>query len=149
MKPTVLWLTVFLALAPALASGVEVTSVHPEVTVSESPVTLIGGPFEAGVRVMLGEVLIEPRILNSRQLVFMVPQLAPGAYALSLVDETAHFEQVFELQVVLPAPMIEALSPESIDECYDPMQHEVTLRGATCNRRRACCLTTWSLLRSG
>ena len=122
-------LAVLLILVPSGVRGLEVASVYPEVATPEAAVTLIGGPFEQGTQVMLGETLVEPRILSPRQLVFLVPELVPGAYALSLIDGTNHSEQVFQLQVVLPPPEINSLQPESIDECYDRSQHEVTLEG--------------------
>lgn len=122
-------LSALLIMAPCGAWGLEVASVYPEMATPEAPVTVIGGPFEQGVQVMLGDTRVEPRILSSRQLVFLVPALEPGAYALSLIDEQRHSDQVFQLQVILPAPEIEVLTPQSIDECYDQTQHEVTLQG--------------------
>jgi len=109
--------------------ALEISSVYPEVAVIETPVTLIGGPFTAKMRVLLGEELIEPRLLSPRQLVFVVPAIEPGVYALSLVDEMRHSEEVLKLQVVFPPPEIVALEPETLDECYDLSQHEVVLRG--------------------
>jgi len=122
-------LVLVLLLLPLPLVGYEPVSVHPETAAVGTPVTLIGGPFSPDTRVQLGEERIVPRLVNARQLVFLVPALEPGAYALSLVEGDRPAEQVFRLQVVFPPPQIVALTPETIDECSDTTEHLVSVKG--------------------
>jgi len=122
-------LGVLLAVMPFRVAGYEVVSVYPERAEVATPVTLIGGPFAPDTRVVIGEVSVAPSLLGARQLVFVVPDLEPGAYALSLLSGNQPAEQVFQLQIVQPSPQVVSLTPEMIDECSDSAQRLVVVQG--------------------
>ena len=66
-------------LNPGAVSGLEVTSIHPEVAFVGSPVTIIGGPFSEQVRVSLADQQVRPLLVSDKQLMFTVPPLPVGA----------------------------------------------------------------------
>ena len=122
---------VFLAsfLVPTLSAAVEITSVYPDPAIIGSPVTIIGGPFDPTIRVLIGGREIEPNLVDERQLVFVVPQLEAGEQALYLVGDSQTSAQTLSLLVVLPPPQISALEPSNVDECSTQEQRMISLRG--------------------
>lgn len=129
MFRTWLLLLAILAVFSVDSAAFEVVAVYPEQVVAGEQVTVLGGPFEAGMEVLLGGVKIVPEIRDPRHLVMVTPPLEPGVYPLTLVDTQRNVERVFRLQVVLPPPEIVALEPSRIDECYDRGEHMIALRG--------------------
>ena len=111
------------------AFAVEIASVYPDVAFSGSPVTIIGGPFGDAVVVDLAGRQIPARRVSSRQLVFLVPELAVGEYPLFLRDGKTVSRQTFSLRIELPPPVISSLSPQSLDECALPENRQVVIRG--------------------
>ncbi len=111
------------------AFAVEIASVYPDVAFAGSPVTIIGGPFGDAVVVDLAGRQIPARRVSSRQLVFLVPELSVGEYALFLRDGKTVSRQTFSLRIELPPPVISSLSPQSLDECALPENRQVVIRG--------------------
>jgi len=124
--PMLLWL---LLLAPLSAFAVEISSVYPKVATVGTPVTVIGGPFGQEVRIDLGGRELRPQSIGPRQLVFIIPQLPVGDYALFLREGTQTSQQTFSLRIELPPPAITTLAPDHLDECSTPEQRQVSLRG--------------------
>jgi len=122
-------LLVFAGALPFTCGAFEVVAVFPDTVSADEQVTVLGGPFDAQVKVLLGGVEITPEIRDPRHLVFQAPSLEPGLYALSVIDRQRNVEQIFKIQVVMPAPVIESLSPSEIDECYDSGEHAILLDG--------------------
>ncbi len=116
-----------LLLTPALAAPPAITSVRPSTVSIGSAVTVTGASFTARTRVVLGETEIAPGIAGAGQLVFTVPAVAPGEYALFLRDQTETSQQSFILRVVEPTPRIVSLSPTNIDACSTEADRRVNV----------------------
>ncbi len=112
-----LLLIVWLAFWPC-AAGAVVTGIAPAAAAPGIPVTVIGGPFDQGTRVTLGDREIIPETIAPHQLTFTVPSLAEGEYAFSLRGTgSSSVSQAFIFRVVETTPRIDALSPASLDAC--------------------------------
>ncbi len=129
MKRLAVALLASLVLAPAAVLGLELTSVYPATVTAGSAVTVVGGPFDQDTRVVVGETVLAPRRTGSRQLVFVVPPLEAGEYALYLTRGEESSKATFSLRIALPAPQIESLEPTNIDECSTVDQRTVYLQG--------------------
>lgn len=128
MKPILLTIAFFMITAQPLFA-LEITSVYPQVASVGTPVTIIGGPFSQDLRVDLGGRQIAPQSVSSRQLVFIVPQLETGEYALFLHGTAQTTSNTASLRVELPPPAITEISPAILDECRNDAQTPVLLRG--------------------
>lgn len=129
MKRKIFVAMVFLLLCPVGILGLDAVTFYPDVVSRDTPVTIIGGPFDAEVMIRFGDRLIAPRRVGDRQLVFVVPDVEPGAYAFSLVEATRESTPTLALQVVLPPPVIHAITPQRINECYEQGERDVVLLG--------------------
>lgn len=121
--------SLFLALCPLRLAAQEIASVTPATVTVGSVVTVTGGPFAPDVRILLGEREIVPSRPDERQLVFTVPPLAGGEYALMLKTAERISPSPFSLRVVEPEPRIVAVSPANIDECSTTAERRVTVSG--------------------
>ncbi len=124
-----LLLLAVLLLWPTRAPALEISAIYPQTASSGTPVTLIGGPFDADVLVNLAGQDIRPRSLGSRQLIFIVPSLPAGEYALYLHSGGESSPQTYSLRIELPAPEILSLEPAIIDQCSAREQRQVRLQG--------------------
>jgi hypothetical protein len=120
---------VCLSLFPLSGMALEITGVSPGVVSSGSAVTVIGGPFSKDVKVLLGERQITPSAVEERQLVFTVPPLETGEYALFLKQEGQASPQTFTLRIVEPTPRIDSLSPTNIDVCSTEDERRIVVAG--------------------
>jgi hypothetical protein len=118
-----------LILTPSLSVGLEMSSVHPESASAGESVTIIGKPFTPSTRVVIGGHEVVPRLVDERQLVFIVPQLNAGNYALYLLAGQQTSGQTISLNISLPSPQINSLKPSNIDECFTEEERIVTLNG--------------------
>jgi hypothetical protein len=121
-----LWLCLLL---PNPLAALEITSVSPATVSSGTAVTVIGGPFGKGVKIILGDRQIAPTPVGERQLIFTVPSLGEGEYALFLQEDEQTSQQIFTLKVVEPTPWISALNPSNVDICSTGAARRVLVEG--------------------
>ncbi len=129
MKSLAVALLVSLLLAPTAVLALEIVSVYPVTATAGAAVTVVGGPFDENTRVVVGEVEVAPRRAGTRQLVFIVPPLEAGEYALYLTRGEESSKATYSLRIVLPAPKILSLDPTNIDECSTVGQRTVFVQG--------------------
>ena len=114
---------------PLPVGAIEITAVYPQTVFAGTPVTVIGGPFSAEVKVNLGNRQLVPNSVGPRQLVFVTPQLPVGEYALFLQDGEETSRRTFSLRLEVPPPVITEISPDHLDECPMPERGPIILRG--------------------
>jgi hypothetical protein len=112
-----LLLTFCLILLPGAADAADVTGLVPAVAAPGTPVTVMGGPFDEGTRIALGDREIIPGTVAPHRLTFTVPALAEGEYAFSLKGTGAGTAPAFIFRVIEAVPRIESLAPTSLDAC--------------------------------
>ncbi|BCR05471.1 hypothetical protein DESUT3_25400 [Desulfuromonas versatilis] len=127
MRTLITLLLLGLFLQPAFAAPPTLTSVRPTTVSAAGAVTITGGPFTTGTRVVLGDREIVPGQGGPGQLVFSVPPMEPGEYALFLRDGEEFSQQSFTLRVVEPTPRILSLSPSNIDACSSEAERRVSV----------------------
>jgi hypothetical protein len=121
--------TFFLLTICPLSAAEEIVSVIPSAAAVGTAVTVTGGPFAPDVHILVGEREIVPSRPDARQLVFAVPPLASGDYALLLKSTGRVLQTPFSLRVVEAEPRIAAVSPASIDECSTANERRITVFG--------------------
>ena len=130
MKSSFSSLFLALLLVPTLSAALEITSIYPDPAIVGSAVTVIGGPFDSSIRVMINGREVIPNQIDERQLIFVLPEMNAGEYALYLITDQQQAEQTISLRVTLPPPRISSLDPSNIDECSTQEQRVILLRGA-------------------
>ncbi len=121
-------LAVLLAGTPALA--LEITSVAPARATPGTQVVLTGGIFSPQSRIYLGEQFVPPVQLLPRQLAFIVPELPPGSYSLTVQDDVDSAAQSFTFEVLVSRPQIAGVEPDNLDVCADEVERLVRVRGS-------------------
>lgn len=101
----------------AVAAPPQITSITPSAAAVGSSIVLTGGPFDATVRIILGEKTIAPEEWSATRLRFTVPELPAGEYVLILRHGTVEFGQRHTLRLTLPPPVITGLEPQRFDRC--------------------------------
>jgi IPT/TIG domain len=111
--------------------AVQITSLSPDSASPGTEVAVTGGPFGAGIRVLIGEAEVTPQTLEGRRLTFVLPDLPPGQYLLRLAEADVVSPHPLLFQVVTPQPQISAISPAEYDQCLTdpPPRIEVTGKG--------------------
>lgn len=110
--------------------GLELTAVSPSTAYPGTSVILAGGPFVAGVTVLVGDLRVSANSIASRRLSFTVPTLAAGEYVLAVEQAGERSRGPFILRVVLPPPRIRSLEPAVLDTCGSYENRAVTVNGS-------------------
>lgn len=118
-----------IALSVTSAFALEITSVAPAQATPGTLVVLTGGLFSEHSRIYLGEKFIPLVQRSSRQLEFLVPDLPPGDYSLTVQDDVSSVLQPFNFEVVAPRPQISAVEPDNLDVCADTAERLVRVTG--------------------
>ncbi|HEX9873884.1 MAG TPA: IPT/TIG domain-containing protein [Deferrimonas sp.] len=131
MRPVlpILLLLLFFFPLPGTGAALEITALTPAAASTGEAVAVSGGPFNESARVILGEVEIVPDKSAPRTLLFTVPSLPPGDYALAVRQQDKLYPSPFILHLREPTPEIAALNPANLDECADEAEHRVTVDG--------------------
>lgn len=124
-----LWPFFVMALFPPVLSALEISSVSPRNVSAGDSVTVAGGPFTPRTLVLLGNQTIEPTSLSEGRLIFTVPSLEDGEYALQVRDDRQTSPSSFVLRITAPDPRIDSLSPSNIDVCSTQEEREVIVQG--------------------
>lgn len=118
-----------LLLSPPLSWGVEITSIVPAAAPPGTTVTITGGPFRPGSRLLFGPQNVPPGAETEKRLTFTVPLLPEGDYTLSLADPDGRRTPVTLFRVLETVPRIDALSPAFFDSCSIQQGYTVVLTG--------------------
>lgn len=118
-----------LTLIPATLQALEITSVSPGLVSPGDAVTVAGGPFTLEARVVLGNRAIQPTAVSEGRLIFTVPPLEEGEYALQVRDGGEISPQSFVLRIAAADPLIDSLIPSNIDVCASEGEREVAVNG--------------------
>lgn len=129
MRYALVIFSLFFALFTLPLAAQEIVSVTPAVVTVGTVVTVSGGPFTPDMRIVVGEREILPSRPGERQMVFTVPPLMSGDYAVMLKTDGQVFRSPFSLHVVEPEPRIVAVSPGNIDECATAAERRITVSG--------------------
>lgn len=116
-------------LRPVSPAAQEIVSVIPSTAAVGTAMTVTGGPFDPDVRILVGEREVVPDRPDGRQLVFTVPPLASGDYALMLKSGGRVSPSLFSVRVVEAEPRIIAVHPGTIDECSAAPERKITVSG--------------------
>lgn len=118
-------------LTPLSLPAQEIASITPDTVPAGAQVTITGGPFPGDTRIILGNQTITPSQSTEQRLVFTVPLLDNGDYAVALITGGRLLSSRFTLRLVDPEPRIESVSPANIDECSTPAERRITVTGSS------------------
>lgn len=121
--------SLFLALGPLSLEAQEIVSVIPSIVTAGTTVTVSGGPFAPDVRIVVGALEVVPSRPGAQQMVFVVPPLESGEYALMLKSDGRVSPSPFSLLVIEAEPRITAVSPGSIEECSSAIERRIAVIG--------------------
>jgi hypothetical protein len=114
---------------PPGTAAIEIVSISPSTAAIGSQVSVTGGPFEDGLRVLIGDLEVRPSMVAERQLAFEVPALPAGDYLLSLKRGEQATARPFLLRIVDPQPVILNLEPARVDLCSSGDQRRILVHG--------------------
>ncbi|TYO99671.1 IPT/TIG domain-containing protein [Geothermobacter ehrlichii] len=129
MRPFLFLLFAWLMLLPGNVSALDITSVAPNQGEPGTLVTVSGGPFTEDTRVFLGDRQVPVRDLGPRILHFLLPELPPGDYALSLEDGSEKTGQSRFVEILEPTPVITEITPRNVDACGTSADQTIRVRG--------------------
>jgi hypothetical protein len=129
MRHFLIIFSLIFAIYPLPLTAQEIVSVTPAIVTVGTTVTVSGGPFTPDMRIVVGEREIIPSRLGERQMVFTVPPLESGEYAVMLKTDGQVLPSPFALHVVEPEPRIHVISPANIDECATVAERRITVSG--------------------
>jgi len=114
---------------PPGAAAFEIVSISPSTAAIGSRVSVTGGPFEEGIRVLVGDLEVRPAVVAERKLAFDVPVLPAGDYLLALKSGDRITARALILKVVDPQPVILSLEPLRVDLCSSAEDRRITVNG--------------------
>jgi hypothetical protein len=125
-----LWATLMLLiLAAPQSQALDITSLAPNRGTPGTLVAIDGGPFSPQAQAVIGEQYTTPRVVFENHLEFLVPNLPPGNYLLTVQDNTAVARQSFQFEVMAPTPEVSSLSPRMLDICSGDSQNQILVNG--------------------
>lgn len=116
--------------APAAAAAPAILSIIPSQAEPGGKVMMFGSGFGTQASAYLGSVEIPARVVDGRQVEFVIPQqLDPGLYALYLKRSDGAVSRPYNFTILPLRPVLNGLSPEVISSCAQGADREVTARG--------------------
>jgi len=129
MKQT-LWATLMvLFLSTAQSHALDITALAPNRGTPGTLVAIDGGPFSPQAQPVIGEQYVSPRVVFENHLEFLVPNLPPGNYLLTVQDATTVARQSFQFEVMAPTPEVSSLIPRTLDICSGDSQNQIQVNG--------------------
>ncbi|WP_224983454.1 IPT/TIG domain-containing protein [Geomonas agri] len=107
-----------------------VLSILPAQGEPGTTVTLNGTGFTSTTTVMLGSKELPAQIVGGRVMTFELPELPPGAYALTLKREDGAATRPFNFVLQAQKPVASSLTPDTITICATGREREVLVNGA-------------------
>jgi hypothetical protein len=106
-----------------------ILSIIPAQAEPGEKVTIFGSNFGAQISAFLGSVEIPARVIDAKQIEFIVPQLDAGLYALYLKRGDGVVGRAYNFSVLPQRPVLSALSPDRINSCAQGGERDVTAVG--------------------
>ncbi|MBJ6802411.1 IPT/TIG domain-containing protein [Geomonas propionica] len=107
-----------------------VLSILPAQGEPGTTVTLNGTGFNSATSVMLGSRELPAQVVGGRIMTFELPDLPPGAYALTLKREDGATTRPFNFVLQAQKPIAASLIPDTITSCATGRDREVLVNGA-------------------
>jgi hypothetical protein len=107
-----------------------VLSIIPAQGEPGTTVTLNGNGFTAATTAMLGILELPSTVVGGKLLSIVLPDLAPGVYALYLKREDGATSRAYNFMLLAQKPVASSLAPDTISSCASGKDREVVLSGA-------------------
>jgi hypothetical protein len=114
---------------------ITILSIIPAQGEPETSVTLSGSGFTDKTVAFLGNTAAPTEVLSSRQLSFDIPRLSPGLYALFLRNADGTTSRTYNFNLLPPKPVVDSLSPDTIQYCSSDKEREVVIAGRNFQER--------------
>jgi hypothetical protein len=111
------------------ASPYAILSIIPAQGEPGRRISLMGSGFSADTVAWLGTVAVPTAVINTRQIEFEIPRLAPGLYALYLKRADGVTSKSYNFPVLAPKPVIGTLSPDTVFGCATDWERTVNISG--------------------
>jgi hypothetical protein len=111
---------------PALS----VLSIIPAQGEPGTTVTLNGTGFTGATTAMLGILELPSTVVGGKLLSIVLPDLAPGVYALYLKREDGSTSRAYNFMLLAQKPVASSLAPDTVSSCASGREREVILSGA-------------------
>ena len=117
---------VSISAVPVAPSILSIIPAHGE---PGSKVTIFGNSFGEKASAFLGSIEIPARVMDGKQLEFVIPQLAAGLYALYIKRGDGSTGRVYNFSVEPVKPVLTSLIPDSISTCAQGANRDVIVTG--------------------
>jgi hypothetical protein len=107
-----------------------VLSIIPAQGEPGTTVTLNGTGFSGATTAMLGIQELPSTVVGGKLLSIVLPDLAPGVYALYLKREDGATSRAYNFMMLAQKPVAALLVPDTISSCASGKEREVVLSGA-------------------
>jgi hypothetical protein len=107
-----------------------VLSIIPAQGEPGTTVTLNGTGFTGATTAMLGILELPSTVIGGKLLSIVLPDLAPGVYALYLRREDGSTSRAYNFMLLALKPVASSLAPDTISTCASGKDREVVLSGA-------------------
>lgn len=114
---------------PTSASCLDVVAIDPPRGAPGSIIAIAGDNFPKEIRLSLGEVILEPRIIFTNHIEFMVPNLTAGSYELKVENLNTGAAESYRFEIMAPAPVISTIAPRTLDACNLDSKYQVSIYG--------------------
>jgi hypothetical protein len=108
---------------------ITILSIIPAQGEPETSVTLSGSGFTDKTVAFLGNTATPTEVLSPKQLAFDIPNLPPGLYALFLRNADGTTSRTYNFNLLPPKPVVDSLSPDTIQYCSPDKEREVVIAG--------------------
>ncbi|GFO66254.1 IPT/TIG domain-containing protein [Geomonas paludis] len=107
-----------------------VLSILPAQGEPGTTVTLNGTGFTPATTVVLGSRELPAQVVGGRIMTFELPELPPGAYALTLKRDDGATTRPFNFVLQAQKPVASSLIPDTVTSCATGREREVLVNGA-------------------
>jgi len=107
-----------------------VLSIIPAQGEPGTTVTLNGTGFTRATTAMLGILELPSTVVGGKLLSIVLPDLAPGVYALYLKREDGSTSRAYNFMLLPQKPVASSLAPDTISSCASGRDREVVISGA-------------------
>lgn len=114
---------------------VTILSIIPSQAEPGSSVTLYGSGFTDKLRAFLGNTEVTTKVIGPKQLVFQIPALSPGLYALYIRRNDGMTSKVYNFSVIPLKPVVDGVSPDRVLACATGQDREVEIIGSNFQER--------------
>ena len=114
---------------PTSASCFDIAAIEPSRGAPGSLIAIAGDNFPKEISLTLGEVIVEPRMIFTNHIEFMVPNLTAGSYVLTVENLNTREKMTYRFEVMAPTPVISTIAPRTLDACNLDGEYQVSIYG--------------------